>query len=182
MRRLAGLTLVLALAALLVASLVRQDSGGGDAADGLPREANRVVHAGDSVREFRTLGELAATSAAVVQADVVEVQQGTTVRLGDTSRREIVPRLLVLKVQQVLYVRSTARLPEQIRVNDGYWESGDGYAREGLPWAQPGDTGYYFLSQDRGPDGNPLPTYSLLSPAGRVLVHGNRAEHVAHPV
>jgi hypothetical protein len=186
-RTAAALTIVLTLAAALLLTVVRMNAGDGSSgagrdtakqSPGLPSEPTQIIYDGNDARDFQTLGQLVATSAAVVKAEVVAVQPGNAIQLGDSSGRVIVPRLLVLDVDQVLYGRAAAKdLPDQIQVNDGYWEDGDGYAREGLEWAQPGITGYFFLTQDRGPNGELRPTFSLSDMAGRVLLEGNHAEH-----
>lgn len=147
--------------------------------DELPDHASVLAPDGALNREFRTPGQMAASSRFVVQGSVAAVEEGEVVALGDGSGLEFIPRYVVLDVEEVLHARDpNAALPEQIRVNDGYWHDGEGVAREGVRWAQVGDAGIYFLTQDRAADGSLMPTYSLIDSSGRVLTQGDRAEYV----
>jgi len=169
-----------ALAALVIASGCSLNGSGSDA---LPDGPSQIIHEGDRARTFDTLGQLAATAKIVVRGEVIDVREGNPITFADGSGITVTPRLLLLDVQQVLMSRSGGnQSPTTLEVNDGYWQSGEGYAREGLPWAQPGDVGVFFLTQDRDRDLNLLPTYSLVDTAGRVLFENGHAEHATSPL
>ena len=148
-----------------------------DPANGDLSETAGATYQGDSVRSFRNLGELVATSRFVLYGRVVDVEQGEPERLADGSGAEQVTRYLVVEVDEQLFSREAgARLPSRIRVSDGYWEGGRGYASASRPWAQPGDEGYLLVTRGRDPRGELVSTYDVLDDAGRVLVDGDHIE------
>lgn len=176
-----GVSLPLALVAVLIAIgigalLWRQTTAPTNSSAQQPDQADHVLPEGDTV-QFDSLDQLAATARLVVRAEVVDVVKGESVALTDSSNRTVTPRFVILRVDDVLNSRTSEQVPDQIKVNDGFWEKGEGYAREGLDWANEGASGYYFLSQDRDPNGKTLTTYSVLSTSGRVLFHDDHTEH-----
>lgn len=148
-----------------------------DPANGDLSETAGATYERDSVYSFEDLGELVATSRFVLHGRVVDVEQGEPQRLPDGSGVERVTRYLVVEVDEQLFSRyAGARLPSRIRVSDGYWEGGRGYASASRPWAQPGDEGYFLVTRGRDPRGELVSTYDVLDDAGRVLVDGDHLE------
>lgn len=175
MSRRLGWTTVLLTVAILAAS------GGvdwwADRDGSLPDHAEATYSGGDA-RAFRNLGELAAASRFVLRGEVVAVEQGGPVDYQDGTGPTVIPRQLVVEVDEQLFARNIQEtLPDRIRVFDGYWDGRTGYASEMLPWAQPGDTGYFFVTRGRKPDGEVDPVYSVLGSSGRVLVTDGRVQH-----
>lgn len=162
------------LVALGVVLFVIRDSPG----TAFPARAAATYPDDSSVATFKSVGELVATAAFVVEGEVVDVQQGESVRLADGSGAEIVPRLLVVEVRELLHSRDPqAGAPESLRVTDGYWEDGVGYERESIGWAKPGQVGFFLVSRDRAPDGTLISSYSPLSSSGIALLDGERMEY-----
>ena len=175
MSRRLGWTTVLLTVAILAAS------GGvdwwADRDGSLPDHAGATYSGGDA-RAFRNPGELAATSRFVLRGEVVAVEQGGPVDYQDGTGPTVIPRQLVVEVDEQLFARNIQEtLPDRIRVFDGYWDGRTGYASEMLPWAQPGDTGYFFVTRGRKPDGEVDPVYSVLGSSGRVVVTDGRVQH-----
>lgn len=128
-------------------------------------------------RTFSSVGELVATSTLVVKGEVVEVERGEAVPPTDGTAAEVVPRLLVVEVQEALYNRAGAsQMPEILRVTNGCWEDGVRHAPESTAWVEPGQVGYFLVSRDRAPDGTLMPTYSPLAGDGLALVNDERID------
>lgn len=139
--------------------------------DGLPATAAITEPSGSSAVDFAGVGELAATASIVVRGRITSVEPGKDIAFDDGSGMVITPRFLVVEVTDYLHTRDPkAATPAVVRVYDGYWMDGVGRQDESLEWAQPGEQGVFFLSQDAAPNGTLLPTYTPLGSEGRVLL------------
>lgn len=140
-----------------------------------PARAAATYPDGNLVSTFSSVGEMVATAAFVFKGEVLSVEQGDRVRLPDGSGAEIVPRIIVVEVQELLNSRDPGSTePSIMRITDGYWEDGVGYARESIGWALPGQIGFFLVSRDRAPDGTLMSTYSPLSGTGIALIENER--------
>jgi hypothetical protein len=136
------------------------------------QDAEHVYQSG-SDREFTTVGQLVGTSDIVVYGTVADVEAGTTRSYDDGSDTESTTRLLVVNVTKTLFPRTDVKDAGQFGVSDGYWEGHVGYESETLPWAKPGNTGYFFLEKADDPQAK-VPYHDLVSEAGRVLVTSDK--------
>lgn len=143
-----------------------------------PSHATATYPDGSSAATFKDIGEMVATATFVFAGKVLGVEQGDPVRLPDGSEAEIVPRILVVEVRDLLHRRGPgSSAPSTVRVTDGYWQDGVGYSRESIGWAMPGQTGFFLVGRDRAPDGTHMSTYSPLNDNGIALVDGERVKY-----
>ncbi|MFB9661332.1 hypothetical protein ACFQS3_01280 [Glycomyces mayteni] len=136
--------------------------------DPFPDQPESVYHAAD-VRTFDDLGTMTASSALVVHGTAVEARPGDTVALDDGSETTVTGREVVVEVDQVVFDRFGIEAPETVVVAEGFWENGIGYTREGMPWTEVGQSGYFYLA-------GPPPAlredelYTYIHETGRVLI------------
>ena len=143
-----------------------------------PDHATAVYPDGSSATTYKNVGEMVATAAFVLEGEVLRVEHGDPVQYNDGSGDEIVPRILVVKVRDLLHQRGPKiEAPSTLRVIDGYWQDEVGYERESTGWATQGQVGYFMVSRDRAPDGSYMSTYSPLNGEGVVLVEGDRVKY-----
>lgn len=150
--------------------------------DGLqayPDKATETYPDGTSNSQFTTPAELVATAAFSVKGSVDRVEQGEPVRMVDGTGEVITPRIIVVAVDDVIHVRAEKSAPSFLRVVDGYWLDGKGYERESIGWLTEGERGYFFVSQDIGPDGARLETFSPLTGSGIARVGDGGVEFAA---
>ncbi|MGL5827279.1 MAG: hypothetical protein ACRCYU_21060, partial [Nocardioides sp.] len=140
-----------------------------------PDESSEVYSA-SSGREFDSLGELAASSDLVVRARVIDVNRGASVEYDDGSDAKFTQRTVTLQVVRTFYVRDGSISADRIELWDGYWTDGVGFAREGVPWIDPGDTGYFFVHTADGAPGQ----YSLVGD-GRVMITEDGVVYAGDP-
>ncbi|WP_112134751.1 hypothetical protein [Glycomyces dulcitolivorans] len=141
--------------------------------DPYPDVPEGVYHAAD-VRAFDDLAVMTASSALVVKGTAVEIRPGAEVVYDDGSEAAVTDREVVVDVDKVVYDRYGIGAPETVVVVEGYWENGIGYTREGMPWTEVGQSGYFYLTAPP-PDVLATETYAYIHEAGRVLIGSGSA-------
>lgn len=136
--------------------------------DPYPDVPEGVYHAAD-VRYFDDLATMTASSALVVQGTAVEIRPGAAIVLDDGSEATVTDREVVVEVDKVVYDRFGIEAPATVVVVEGYWENGIGYTREGTPWIEVGQTGYFYLAAPP-PALREDESYTYIHESGRVLI------------
>lgn len=127
------------------------------------------TYAAAEARSFTDLATMTASSALVVRATATDTGPGETIEYHDGAGSAHTEREVTLAVEEVLYQRYEVDVTETIVMIDGYWDDGVGYAREGVPWVESGDSGYFYLSAPP-PERRDSQNYSTISQHGRVLL------------
>jgi hypothetical protein len=174
-RRLVAIAAVILLLAAILAYWAyysRQVTG---MAAGFPSTAERTIFASTDI-EYPDLGALTASSDFVVRGTIQEVTEGGTWTFAPDSGLPAggqVDRLLSIRVDETVYSASGEESPSEIFVLEGIWQAGTGVQRAELPWAQPGDRGYFFVVDYEEYRDNK--TFTYVDSAGRVLITGESA-------
>ncbi|HXH79581.1 hypothetical protein [Nocardioides sp.] len=168
---------------VITATLVLLLAAGGtwlllDSRKGFPTTASASYDSSSEAGPRPTnVGELVATATFTFEGKVLRVEQGEPVPYDDGSGDVTVPRYLVVEVGTVFHSRDpAATVPSTLLVWDGYWEDGVGYEREPIGWAQPGQSGFFFVRQGRGPDGDFRGRYTPIA-EGLALIGGEEVEY-----
>lgn len=170
--------IVIAIAVIVIwwVAAARQVTGmATDLPADLPTTADRSIVASTDV-EYPTLDALTASSDFVVKGSVVGVTQGGTWTFADDSG---VPasgqtdRLLRIQVEETVFSATGDDAPAEIFVLEGIWEAKVGIQHQAMPWAQPGERGYFYVKDY--PEYGDEQTFNYVDVAGRVLIREDRA-------
>lgn len=137
-----------------------------------PERPEGVYIAADT-REFTDLSTMTASSALVVEGTVTAVGPGDSIEFEDGSETVQTNREVTISVEAILHNRYAVEDPKTVVMVEGYWESGVGYAREGLPWVEVGDSGYFYLTAPP-PEHRDEEIYSLVHQYGRILLENDQ--------
>lgn len=137
-------------------------------------------YAAAEAREFADVATMTASSALVVRGAVAEAGPGDTIELDDGSGAVQTNREVTIDVEEIIFNRYGVEEPKTVVMHEGYWENGVGFAREGLPWTEIGDSGYFYLTAPP-PEHHDSGTYSLIHQNGRVLIDEAASEDVTVP-
>lgn len=120
------------------------------------------------IYQFDDVAQMTATADLVVKGTVTDTSTGRT--HGADSGAPTTTRQIHLQVDEVIYQADpTDALPSEVLVGEGYWDdAGTGYAIEGMPWSDVGDTGYFFLSSPESEADTEA--YGYLGPSARVMI------------
>lgn len=127
------------------------------------------VYAASDARSFTDIATMTASSALVVKGTVTATGPGETIEYDDGSGSVQTNREVTITVEDVLYNRYEIEEPATVVMVEGYWEDGVGYTREGMPWVEVGDSGYFYLAAPP-PEHRESQTYSVIHLYGRVLL------------
>ena len=120
---------------------------------------------------------MTATADLVIRGVVKSVEPGKTHHYAkDESSAAETDRVLNIQVDEVVFAAKDGRTPtsgSQIAVIEGWWSEGVGYQTEGMPWSEPGQTGYFFLAKDPGYKAG---TYTYVGSSARALITAAGAE------
>lgn len=119
---------------------------------------------GREVFDFDTVAEMASTSLAVVEAEVVQIAPGRS--LGSEEEGGVDQARDVTLSVTTSYKRPFVSAPSTIVMEEWGWdEDGHGYQVENVTWSEVGDKGFYFLTRnDMGA------RWRLVSTQGRALM------------
>ncbi|MEV4877080.1 hypothetical protein [Streptomyces cyaneofuscatus] len=118
---------------------------------------------GREVFHFKSVAEMASTSAAVVHAEVVDVKPGRIVGDAESGGADQA-REVTLSVD-TSFRRPFVSAPSTIVLEEWGWdEKGNGYQVGNVAWSEVGDKGYYFLARTDDPS-----RWRLVSTQGRAL-------------
>lgn len=171
---------ILVLAAIITYWILYTSRGATESATSFPSTAERTISASTDIRH-PDLGALTASSDLVVKGTIQDVTQGGTWTFAPDSGIPAsgqVDRLLSIRVEETIYSASGEPSPDEIFVLEGIWEAGIGIQRVEMPWAQPGDRGYFFLVDYEEYRDNR--TFNYVASAGRVLITGQNAVVADH--
>lgn len=148
----------------LVAGAVLWGSGAAEGETAVHRDAQAErVMSGREVFDFDTVAEMASTSLAVVQAEVVQIAPGRS--LGSEEEGGVDQARDVTLSVTASYKRPFVSAPSTIVMEEWGWdEDGHGYQVENVTWSKVGDNGFYFLTRDDVDD-----NWKLVSTQGRAL-------------
>ncbi|MFE4691167.1 hypothetical protein ACFRH6_14050 [Streptomyces sp. NPDC056749] len=154
----------------LVAGAVLWGSGAaeGEAAVHRDTQAERIM-SGREVFDFDTVAEMASTSLAVVQAEVVQVAPGRS--LGSEEEGGVDQARDVTLSVTASFKRPLVAAPSTIVMEEWGWdEDGHGYQVENVTWSEVGDKGFYFLTRS-----DAASRWQLVSTQGRALTDAQGA-------
>ncbi|MFD7067975.1 hypothetical protein ACFV97_12175 [Streptomyces sp. NPDC059913] len=119
---------------------------------------------GREVFDFASVAEMASTSTAVVEAEVVDVQPGRT--MGSEEAGGVDQARDVTLSVKTSFKRPFVSAPSTIVLEEWGWdEEGRGYQVENVAWSKVGDKGFYFLSKSEA-EGR----WRLVNTQGRGLI------------
>jgi hypothetical protein len=162
-------TAIIVVAVLVVAVLIYlyMFLNRGDTDSAFPPQPENVAY-GDEAVVYDDLGTMTASSDLVVRGTVLGAAPGRTHEFPVEEGGPETDRNLAVRVDEVVYNRHGVRVPTRILVIEGWWSGGEGFAWEGMPWSQEGDSGYFYLVAEKGT--TPEEPYSYVSSYGRALV------------
>lgn len=168
--RLAILVLIAAAVVYLFMYLDRgqtESESRGQQPNPYPAEPENVAFLDEEIF-YEDLGTMTADAHLVVKGTVLQAAPGKHHDLPAEAGGPYTERELTLRIDEVIRGNTPPELPSTIRVVEGWWADGVGFAREGMPWSQAGAQGYFYLVNQpgNGPDG----PYSYITSNGRVLV------------
>lgn len=167
-RRIALTAAVLILVLALIWLAMYLNRGSTDSTAPYPTEPERVAQ-GKPAIYYQDLGTMTASSLLVFEGTVLSAHPGEVLRFREDEGGPETERNLEVRVDSVLYNPTGVALPDVVDVIEGWWSEGEGYAWEGMPWAQPQDRGYFYVtSSDRS---GPAGPYSYVSDFGRVVMN-----------
>lgn len=160
---------IVLVVALVIYAVMFMNRGKTQSSSQFPQRADGIVFVDEAVT-YDELGRMTASTDLVVQGTVETVAQGMTHRYPPSeAMADEVDRLITVGVDDVVYSDGT-KPSGTISVIEGWWSQGVGYALEGMPWAKPGDKGYFYLVADPV---YPAGTYTYVGSTGRVLLTGD---------
>ncbi|MEU1124472.1 hypothetical protein ABZ371_13115 [Streptomyces sp. NPDC005899] len=156
--------MALSLTALAAgAALWGSGAAEGKAAVHRDTQAERIM-SGREVFDFGSVAEMASTSLAVVEAEVVSIAPGRS--LGSEEEGGVDQARDVTLSVTTSYKRPLVSAPSTIVMEEWGWdEDGHGYQVENVTWSEVGDKGFYFLTWS-DVEGR----WQLVSTQGRALM------------
>ncbi len=132
-----------------------------------PEEATGISYSKPAVYH-RDLGTLTASSDIVLEGTILDAGPGETFAFPEDAGGSETVRELRIAVDRIRYNPDGIELPETVKVVEGWWADGVGFAYEDMPWAKTGQRGYFYLQTDVG--GTASGPYYYTSDFGRLLI------------
>lgn len=161
------IVVVAILAAALVAYGILYLNRGRTASEALPDHAGGVAYVDEAV-VYDELGQMTKAADLIVRGKVSGATPGATHTYAPDAGPSETDR--VLSIQVIDVIKSEVGDPgDAVRIVEGWWSEGVGFAIEGMPWATAGQEGIFYLARDDSGG------YAYVGSPGRVLLARDRA-------